>query len=102
MSALSKESRSKIHDDLTMPLEVLCNSAIKKASIVKDRVALGKAETESENYPNRWSASIDHRIPLSKGGRHGPNNCQLAHWICNVRKGNHTAARHYATFVRTT
>lgn len=33
-------------------------------------------------------ASIDHIIPLSKGGVHGPNNMQLAHVECNLKKGN--------------
>jgi 5-methylcytosine-specific restriction endonuclease McrA len=32
-------------------------------------------------------ASIDHVIPLSKGGVHGPNNMQLAHVVCNQKKG---------------
>lgn len=36
-----------------------------------------------ENYP-----SIDHIIPLSKGGLHQWNNVQLAHRKCNREKGN--------------
>lgn len=35
------------------------------------------------NYP-----SIDHVIPLSKGGKHEWNNVKLAHRICNIRKSN--------------
>lgn len=31
--------------------------------------------------------SLDHIIPLSKGGTHEPNNVQLAHRACNSRKG---------------
>jgi len=33
-------------------------------------------------------ASIDHTIPLSKGGTHTWPNVQLTHLICNLRKGN--------------
>ena len=35
-------------------------------------------------------ASLDHIIPLSKGGEHSYKNTQLAHLSCNVRKGNRT------------
>jgi hypothetical protein len=38
-------------------------------------------------YPNPMSASLDHIIPLSKGGTHETKNVQLAHLICNLRKG---------------
>ena len=33
-----------------------------------------------------WAATIDHIIPLSKGGTHEPNNCQLSHRLCNSIK----------------
>lgn len=32
--------------------------------------------------------TIDHIIPLSRGGKHSYENCQLAHGLCNRRKGN--------------
>lgn len=32
--------------------------------------------------------SLDHVIPMSKGGAHSYANTQLAHWLCNVTKGN--------------
>jgi 5-methylcytosine-specific restriction endonuclease McrA len=38
--------------------------------------------------PHPLSASIDHVIPLAKGGTHEPSNCQLAHFICNSRKSD--------------
>lgn len=37
-------------------------------------------------YPNPKSASLDHIIPLSKGGTHTHNNVQLAHLKCNMEK----------------
>ena len=39
-------------------------------------------------YPNDQCASIDHIIPLSKGGDHSYANTQLAHALCNSLKGN--------------
>lgn len=33
-------------------------------------------------------ATIDHIIPLSKGGTHTYNNVQLAHYICNSKKSD--------------
>jgi len=43
-------------------------------------------------WPDPMSASLDHILPLSKGGSHVPANVQLAHLGCNVRKGNRIAA----------
>jgi 5-methylcytosine-specific restriction endonuclease McrA len=39
-------------------------------------------------YPDPLAGTIDHIIPLSKGGLHVYENIQLAHSICNSRKGN--------------
>jgi 5-methylcytosine-specific restriction endonuclease McrA len=37
-------------------------------------------------YPHPMSASIDHIIPIAKGGNHCLSNVQLAHFICNSHK----------------
>lgn len=37
---------------------------------------------------HREGASVDHVIPLSRGGSDEPENLKLSHWICNVRKSN--------------
>lgn len=39
-------------------------------------------------YPHPKSASIDHIIPLSRGGADNIYNMQLAHLVCNMKKGN--------------
>lgn len=38
-------------------------------------------------WPDPMSPSLDHVLPLSKGGHHVMANVQLAHLSCNVRKG---------------
>ncbi len=32
--------------------------------------------------------SIDHIVPITRGGTHTWDNAQLAHLLCNTRKGN--------------
>ena len=39
------------------------------------------------SYPDPMSASLDHRIPLAKGGKHTYNNSQCTHLFCNESKG---------------
>lgn len=41
-------------------------------------------------WPDPLCASLDHVVPLAAGGEHSRANTQLAHWICNVRKGART------------
>lgn len=36
---------------------------------------------------DNWSGTIDHIIPISAGGEHSYENCQLAHRVCNSLKG---------------
>lgn len=38
-------------------------------------------------WPDQRSASLDHRIPISRGGEHSRANAQTSHLGCNVRKG---------------
>ncbi len=38
-------------------------------------------------FPHLMSATLDHIVPLAAGGTHEPRNVQLAHFICNSRKG---------------
>lgn len=39
-------------------------------------------------WPDPWSATLDHVVPLSKGGAHTRANTQLAHARCNLSKGD--------------
>lgn len=38
-------------------------------------------------YPHPQSVSLDHIIPIARGGLHSRANTQTAHLICNRRKG---------------
>lgn len=44
---------------------------------------------ESWRRGDDWMrATLDHIIPLSKGGLHVYDNVQAAHWLCNQKKGD--------------
>lgn len=43
-------------------------------------------------YPDPGYRSLDHIVPISKGGEHSRRNTQLAHLGCNVSKGNRVPA----------
>ena len=45
------------------------------------------------NWPDSMSPSLDHIIPLSKGGTHTYNNVQLAHLTCNLSKNVNVLAQ---------
>jgi 5-methylcytosine-specific restriction endonuclease McrA len=36
--------------------------------------------------PYKDPATLDHVIPLAKGGQHEVSNLAAAHWLCNLRK----------------
>lgn len=40
--------------------------------------------------PELLAPTLDHIIPLARGGTHEPENVQCAHFICNSRKGSRT------------
>ena len=41
----------------------------------------------STSHPHPESASLDHIVPLARGGAHAADNAQCAHLVCNIRKG---------------
>ncbi len=48
----------------------------------------GKKVDNNKKAPHPLSPSIDHIIPLAKGGTHEPKNVQLAHFYCNSKKSD--------------
>ena len=51
----------------------------------------GEPVSLTEQAPHPLSPSLDHIVPLSRGGSHSYDNVQLAHFLCNSRKGNGSA-----------
>lgn len=49
-------------------------------------------------YVKLSDSSIDHVVPLSKGGEHSNRNCVLAHRRCNSKKGNRGATQQQRLF----
>lgn len=41
-------------------------------------------------YPDMASASIDHIVPISRGGEHSMENARATHLWCNISRGNRT------------
>lgn len=50
-------------------------------------ICKGKVDAKL-SAPHPMSASLDHIVPLSRGGDHTRANTQLAHLRCNIAKGN--------------
>lgn len=48
----------------------------------------GGAIPKDAAVPHDLAATLDHIIPLARGGLHDPSNVAAAHFICNVRKGD--------------
>jgi endogenous inhibitor of DNA gyrase (YacG/DUF329 family) len=48
----------------------------------------GKKVSIKQKAPHPYSASLDHIIPLAKGGTHEPKNVRLVHFICNSIKSD--------------
>ncbi len=48
----------------------------------------GQLVDKNLQHPNPMSKSIDHIIPFDKSGPDTFENVQLAHLVCNERKGN--------------
>ena len=40
----------------------------------------------TSRFPDPLSPTLDHKIPLSRGGSHSEDNLQCAHWGCNAAK----------------
>jgi 5-methylcytosine-specific restriction endonuclease McrA len=49
-------------------------------------------------FPLPLSASLDHIVPLSRGGPHVRSNVQLAHLVCNIKTGTKGYPNGYSGF----
>ncbi len=48
----------------------------------------GESVDNETRWPEAMSPSLDHILPLSRGGLHQMSNVQIAHLACNMAKGN--------------
>lgn len=48
----------------------------------------GEVVDRTLTHPHPLSKSLDHIVPISRGGNHSRDNVQLAHLVCNIKKGN--------------
>jgi len=58
----------------------------------RDCALCGEPVDRTHKYPHPMAATVDHRVPITKGGEHHLDNVQLAHARCNTSKGNRVAA----------
>lgn len=56
----------------------------------------GQAIDFSLVYPHPGAATVDHTMPVTKGGHNDPLNQRLAHSRCNIVKGNRLSVAHAA------
>lgn len=47
----------------------------------------GEPVDPAAKWPSAMSASLDHIVPVARGGKHSRANAQCAHLFCNVQKG---------------
>lgn len=52
-----------------------------------------KPVARSRSVPHPFAPTLDHIVPLAAGGAHVRENVQLAHFICNSRKGHRGAGQ---------
>ena len=51
-----------------------------------------KAKTLGTRSPHPMAPTLDHVVPVSKGGEHSESNLRCAHFMCNALRGNADAA----------
>jgi len=59
-----------------------------KCQICNKRVFKKARYRKSDGKIHSLSPTIDHIVPMSKGGNHEPDNCQTACFMCNSRKSD--------------
>lgn len=68
-----------------------CERVVRRVVFDRDKWRCGLCGRKVKKHlkhPNPWSVSLDHLLPLSKGGAHSYANVQCAHLQCNIDKKN--------------
>lgn len=80
-----KQLRRALEVDSTRPREIFCDREI----FIRDKFICQicfKPANPFVCHPIPDAATLDHRVPLSRGGLHTRANVQTAHALCNMRK----------------
>lgn len=54
----------------------------------------GRLTDASKTVPHPLAPTLDHVVPLARGGQHTRANCKAAHFICNSVKGHRVDYTH--------
>jgi 5-methylcytosine-specific restriction endonuclease McrA len=79
---LKTANRQKIMNPIRVSADVLIERDGSVCHLCNAEIDLSLARN------SRFGATIDHVVPVSKGGADTLENMRLAHWICNIKKGN--------------
>jgi len=82
-----------MREEVTRPFRPQYEANRKIILATRDICAIcGKPVDKTLKSPHPWSATIDHIIPIAKGGHPSDmENLQLAHRCCNRQKGTQIA-----------
>jgi len=83
-----------MREEVTRPFRPQYEANRKIILATRDICAIcGKPVDKTLKSPDPWSATIDHIIPIAKGGHPSDmENLQLAHRCCNRQKGTQIVA----------
>jgi 5-methylcytosine-specific restriction endonuclease McrA len=85
-----KGKAQRLKDKTKRRARLIIAESILTADIIKRDGGLcqicGEPVEMSSNYCSALYPTLDHIIPVSKGGPHTKDNVQLAHRLCNLRK----------------
>lgn len=92
MKASPWDERRRMHDQARRARKMAAFVEVVSVEVVAERdgyqcgICAGSVDMQLP-HPDPLSRSLDHVIPLSRGGKHSYLNTQLAHLRCNVSKG---------------
>lgn len=68
---------------------LICEAPEAQSPVVQSVCVVCAKKVKPElRWPHRMSASLDHIVPISKGGAHIKSNVRCAHLSCNSKKHN--------------
>jgi len=73
---------------VSFPLRTIYERDGYRCQICKKRVFQKARYRKTDGKIHPMSPTIDHIVPMSRGGNHEPDNCQTACFLCNSRKSD--------------